>query len=114
MKETREENEERLQTHPFHTFSNFLQDSFSLFACKNAYVESSSLVISDAKAEPSKLVSPGGHAEDWIFMEKANSLDQHYHFMIKKRKGGKWKFGKGHNVGYVWTNIFINTRMKKD
>jgi len=64
MKETREENEERLQTHPFHTFSNFLQDSFSLFACKNAYVESSSLVISDAKAEPSKLVSPGGHAED--------------------------------------------------
>jgi len=34
-------------------------------------------------------------------MEKANSLDQHYHFMIKKRKGGKWKFGKGHNVGYV-------------
>lgn len=67
-----------MQAHQFHILSNCLQASFSLFTCKNAYVESSSLLVRVAKTESSKIFSPGVHTEGFTFMEKANIWDQHW------------------------------------
>jgi hypothetical protein len=68
----------RLQAHQFHILSSLLHDSFSIFDSRNAYVESSSLLVSVAKRESDKFFSPTVHVEEEpTFMGKANIWGQH-------------------------------------
>jgi hypothetical protein len=68
----------RLQTDQFHILSSLLHDSFSVFASKNAYVESSSLLVRDAKRESSKFFSPIVHVEEEsTFTGKTNISGQY-------------------------------------
>lgn len=58
--------------------SNSLHDSFPLFATKNAYAESSSLLINVAKTESSKFSSTGVPEEESTFTGKENNKNQHW------------------------------------